>query len=373
MIKIKTQTLRDALNKAGAFSSELRIIPSFQMVKFMPTSRGLSLMTTNGEETCLAYLPADCTETRDFLVDVDSLAGALQGDDETVIELQQAKVKISSGKIKASAPLNFVNADDFPPANLPAKSMFQISGKLLGVIYGKVAFCAGDKRGDLRKYTVRISTDTNGEVVFEAVDGPRYGRFETKIKANSFNCYIRPDVLKKICDTFSESEEVNFFSSGGKLTFWDDDVTVNSTSVDGLFPDVSKLLATQYLSKLVIPKSSAKDAAKKTKSVSDKRIAGYGMTEIDFVEGEVFFSSLNEEAVISIGVGGSSNTPLNRPFNVSPACLVDGCSATIGEHVVIEISENPINMRMTDVDYPGWTYIAVGYKPNETKPIKRSQ
>lgn len=147
--------------------------------------------------------------------------------------------------------LNGIESFTYPDLDFyKPKNHFVLSKKNLEEIYNQTAFACSEK--DNRPVLTGINFRAAGSTLFcSATDTYRLARKQIHLdESRDFNITISQKALNDVVRSFEESEtnDVDIYVDNKKIQFYFDGTLYQSNLLDGLFPDVERIIPQEFIS-----------------------------------------------------------------------------------------------------------------------------
>lgn len=254
-LEISQGILMEHLNYAIKGISSKNIIPVLNCIKFELTNEGLYLMSTDNDIAIKSFIEKDKIENIDttgsILVSgryIYEIIRKLPGEMIKIEEVMDNKIDITTANSNFS--LNCNEVSEFPILDLQESSNpFLITKKVFKNIIRQTAFASStqESRPALTGINFKIE---NNILEVSATDSYRVSKTNVELDTNStekINIIIPTrnlNELVKLLDDEDENLEMHIFAN--KVIFKFGNIIMMSRLINGEFPDLSKLIPSEY-------------------------------------------------------------------------------------------------------------------------------
>lgn len=254
-ITIKQNIINEQLNNVIKGISNKNIIPILNCIKLSLTEKGLYLISTDNEISIKGFIPADkiesITEYGDIVVSgrlLHEIIKKLSGDIINIEELIDSKLSVYTNK--SSFTLNCNNVSEYPDVDIEEKeNPIFINKRVFKNIVNQTIFAASTQES--RPVLTGINFNfTNNKLICTATDSYRLARKEITLNNNigeNYNIIIPTKNLNDLIRMCNEDEndiELHIFEN--KIIFKFDNLILLSRIINGVYPDTSKLIPTEF-------------------------------------------------------------------------------------------------------------------------------
>lgn len=260
--KIKKEYLLKHLNYVIKGISTKNIRPILNCIKFDLEKDGLYLSSTDNDIAIKTfidkkYIEEDytCGKFVVFGKYIYEIIRKLPNEIINIEEVMNSKIFIST--TNSSFSLNCNNVEEFPNLDLEeSKNPIILTNKVLKNIFNQTSFAAStqESRPAITGINFKIMGNT---LECTATDSYRLAKKVIKLQnsvSEDINIIIPTKNLIELSKMFSEEEEnVEMHIFNNKIIFKFGTIIMLSRLINGTYPDVSKLIPTEFLLKIVVP------------------------------------------------------------------------------------------------------------------------
>lgn len=270
--------------------------------------------------------------------------------DEISVEVVDGSLTKISGH-SAEFNINGMKSSDYPAIDfsMPSKQ-FDIAADVLLKVITQTSFATSDK--ETRPVLTGVNFKAEGDVL-ECVATDSFRLAKKSIKLNSsqnFNITIPAKSLGEVAKTIERDENVRICVSDKKAQFWIDGTVIQTRLIDGLYPETSRLIPTEFLYELTIDSRDVLNAIDRASFIKSE---GISIIKLSANQQEILISSKSQEV-------GSSLEKLNpikytgNPLEISFSgrYVFDAVRVLNGSVIKIEFSGEmkPFIIRNVDDD-----------------------
>lgn len=262
--KIKKENLMKHLNFVIKGISNKNIRPILNCIKFELKPEGLYLSSTDNDIAIRTFITNKEIE-EDYNCGKFAVSGKyiydiirkLPNEIITIEEVMDSKIYISTTNISFS--LNCNNVEEFPNLELEeSKTPIILSNKVLKNIFNQTAFAASTQES--RPAITGINFKINKNILeCTATDSYRLAKKIINLNQNiedDVNIIIPTKNLIELSRMFNDEEEmVEIHIFNNKIIFKFGTIIMLSRLINGNYPDVSKLIPTEFLLKITVSTS----------------------------------------------------------------------------------------------------------------------
>lgn len=357
--RISKRSFYNALSAVGRAISANSPLPSLSGIKIEVLENEIILTGSDSEISIQKRLVKGAD---DFVLDIKE-PGSIVIEAKYILEIvrkidaDEIHVEIVDGSLtrisgySAEFNINGMKAMDYPSIDFskPTKQ-FELDADILLKIINQTSFATSDKETRPVLTGVNFKCDgTHLECV--ATDSYRLARKVVELSESAhFNITIPAKALSEIAKTIERDSKVLICVSDKKVQFWIDHTVIQSRLIDGLYPETSRLIPTEFFYELIV---DARDILNAIDRASFIKSEGISIIRLSASESEIVISSKSQEVgssmekLTSISYKGS---PLEISF--SGRYVFDAIRALNGPIVKIEFcgEMKPFIIRNTEDD-----------------------
>ena len=259
--KIKKEILIKHLNYVIKGISNKNIRPILNCIKFELKQEGLYLSSTDNDIAIKTFIINKEIEENytcgKFAVSgkyMYDIIRKLPNEIINIEEVMDSKIYISTANISFS--LNCNNVDEFPNLELEeCKNPIILSNKVLKNIFNQTAFAASNQESRPAITGINFKIDKN-TLDCTATDSYRLAKKIIKLNQDNLeetNIIIPTKNLIELSKMFSdEDENVEIHIFNNKIIFKFGTIIMLSRLINGTYPDVSKLIPSEFLLKISV-------------------------------------------------------------------------------------------------------------------------
>lgn len=283
-IEIEQQTLQALLQRVMGVVEKRNTIPILSNILLSADVNELSIRATDLDidvvtsASATVSIPGSCTVRADL---IGAIVGKLQKSKPILIEYADGNMSINSGK--SSFNLATLPVDDYPLITSPQyASDFTISGASLDRLLSLSSMAMSSE--ETRYYLNGVYFHPiNGNVAAVATDGHRLAKIESDTTAD-FNGVIIPRKTVTELRKIVGDDEVQVSVSDHKIRFGFGDTELTSKTIEGTFPDYTRVIPKDNDKSAKFDASAVKDASARVSLVATERTKA---VKLDFTQGNV--------------------------------------------------------------------------------------
>ncbi|MGN1388719.1 MAG: DNA polymerase III subunit beta [Bulleidia sp.] len=182
------------------------------------------------------------------------------------IDSDQIKIEIIDGTLthfegnKAEYKINCIRPDDYPSIDFSEPAVkFEINSGTLNEFITQTVFAAAVK--ETRPVLTGVNFNSNGkEIICTGTDSYRLSRRTAPITSDPFMITVPSKTLNEVKNIFAEDQTIKVALNDKKIQFSNDKVMLQSTLLEGDFPDTNRLIPKDFTRTMVINKTVLLDA-----------------------------------------------------------------------------------------------------------------
>ena len=258
--------------------------------------------------------------------------------DEISIEIIDGTLTHFSGE-KAEFRINGYRPSDYPTIDFSEPSTrFEMSYELLSNVISGTAFAASVK--ETRPVLTGVNMRCNGEkITCTATDSFRLARKEIALSAEPFSVTVPAKCLNEARTIFAGEETIHIALSEKKIQFRSGNTVLQSTMLEGNYPETDRLIPTAFNDDLVINRRQLLSAVDRSSFIKTDNMTIIRL-EINAAD-DILISCKSQEIGEyneSLNAVSYEGTPLDISF--SGNYLSDALKSLSTENVKIRFTEN---------------------------------
>jgi DNA polymerase-3 subunit beta len=182
------------------------------------------------------------------------------------IDSDQIKIEIIDGTLthfegnKAEYKINCIRPEDYPSIDFSEPSTkFEINSGTLNEFITQTVFAAAVK--ETRPVLTGVNFNSDGkEIVCTGTDSYRLSRRTAPIASDPFMITVPSKTLNEVKNIFAEDQTVKVALNDKKIQFSNDKVMLQSTLLEGDFPDTNRLIPNDFTRTMLINRTVLLDA-----------------------------------------------------------------------------------------------------------------
>ena len=268
--------------------------------------------------------------------------------DEIHVEILDGSLTKISGYF-AEFNINGMKAIDYPVIDFSKPDhQFSIEAGVLLKVINQTSFATSDK--ETRPVLTGVNFRKEGNTL-ECVATDSYRLAKKAISLNepgNFNITIPAKALSEIAKTIERESNIDVYVSDKKVQFWIDHTVIQTRLIDGLYPETSRLIPSEFNYELIVDSRDILNAIDRASFIKSE---GISIIKLTLSENEVILSSKSQEVGSStekITAISYKGNPLEISF--SGRYAFDAIKALSGPIVKIEFSGDmkPFVLRSTE-------------------------
>ncbi|MBQ4254253.1 MAG: DNA polymerase III subunit beta [Erysipelotrichaceae bacterium] len=317
-LRISRRILMDSLNVVSSAVSTTSPLPVLHNIKLSAKDRYLQLTASDSDISIQNKISYDddpnmeIIREGDVLLDKRFITDIVRKMDSDIIELEiidGSLVKIRG--LAVNFDLNGSNASGYPHIDFtqPEES-FRIKADVLKGVIMQTVFACSDK--EIKPILTGVNFNCTGnELVCSATDSYRLAQKKTIIdEEHDFNITIPAKSLNEIVKVLSDDSDVTVALNEKKVMFIIGNTVFQSRLIEGSYPEISKLIPSQFDYELVVDARELLNAIDRPTMIKNE---GVSIIKMEMNPDEIGLSSRSNEAVykeniIPISYEGNSLT-----------------------------------------------------------------
>lgn len=341
--KIEKGLLNNALTKVSKAINARSVIPVLSGVLIEVNESGLSLTGSDSNISIKSTVPVNSDNELEVELEGEVILPAKEltaivKSMPTHIEMEQkgSQIIVSSGKSKFT--LNSTEANEYPKVKDKNEKIFDVNAEELSSLIRKTAFATSKMETRPILMGVHFST-VNGRIGAVATDSHRLSRVFGK-DADFEGDFVIPATSIKEIPTLFKDGDITVSKSENNVSFRDEETFVLVRLLTGSYPEIERLIPTDYSTSLTIDRTSFLGSLERSKILSADQVATF---ELSDKKGGIFQSIIlstnnnevgkSQEEIIVDSVDGDE---LTISFNA--AYVIEALKSIDSETVVFEFS-----------------------------------
>ncbi len=318
--KVNKKEFSDAINVVSKAVSVNSPMPVLHNIKLSVKEDYIKLTASDGDISIETFINLkdnnlEVISEGDILID-----GKYLGDMIRKIDAEKIEFEVLDGNlcgIRGNAvnfEINGINAEEFPliKFNQPEEK-FVLDSETFKEIIFQTCFAASDK--ETKPILTGVNFNCNGnKLICVATDSYRLAQKEVLLESeHNFNITIPAKNLLDISKILTTDSDIEIAVDDKKALFTFDDILIQTRLIDGLYPEVSRLIPTSFDYELVI---DARDMLNALDRASFIKNEGVYLVRMQISENEIMITSksndiISQEIVTPISFEGE---PLDISF-----------------------------------------------------------
>ncbi len=254
-LKIKQNILMEHLNHVIKGVSSKNLIPILNCIKFDLEAEGLSLLSTDNDIAIKSFIPKEeideIEKLGEIVVSGKYIYEIIRKLPNTIINIEEVvDSKVFIFTENSSFNLNCNIASEFPTIDMEGtKTPITLSKKVFKSIISQTSFAASNQES--KPFLTGINFKIIGDTLeCTATDSYRLAKKTIKLAENienQINIIIPTKNLTELTKLFADDEEnIEMHIFNNKVLFKFNDIIMQSSLINGTYPDVSKLIPTEF-------------------------------------------------------------------------------------------------------------------------------
>ena len=304
---IKKQALYKVLSSVGRASSTFSPLPILSGIKFELENDTLTLIASDSNISIKEMIVASkdnelnieeegsvVLESRYILESIRKLES-----EKITLEIVDGALTRVSGN-NAEYMINGSKSDLYPNIDFSKpEKQFKLPGNLLKKIINQTAFVCSTSED--RPIFTGVNFKTDGNILHAvATDSYRLAKKVINLDVDvDFNISVPANNLYEVSKTIQNDDDVIIAVSDKLVQFYVDDALIQSRLIDGIFPDVNRLVPNEFGFELLIDKQLFIKAIDRSSFLKSE---GYWTVKLEASQDEIELSSKSQE------IGSSQET-----------------------------------------------------------------
>lgn len=297
---IKKQALYRVLSSVGRASSTFSPLPILSGIKFELKNDALTLIASDSnisiKETIFASKDNELTILEEGSVVLESryILESVRKLDSDIVHLEivdGALTRISGNN--AEYMINGSKSDLYPNIDFTQpENKFKLSGKVLKEIIEQTSFVCSSSED--RPIFTGVNFKTDGTLLHcVATDSYRLAKKVVDIGVEmDFNISVPSNNLNEVSKSIQDNSDVIIAVSDKLVQFYVDDTLIQSRLIDGIFPDVNRLIPNEFGFELLINKNHFITAIDRSSFLKSE---GYWTVKLEASQEGIELSSKSQE------------------------------------------------------------------------------
>ncbi len=258
--KINKKEFYDALSSVSRAISNYSPLPAFSGIKFEVKKEEITLIGSDSDISIKTYLYPnkdyylEILKEGSIVIEAKYIIDIVRKIDSEIIEIEildGCAVRISGNH--SDYKINGMYANEYPMIDFEScENEFNISSALLKNMIHETTFATSDKETKPVLSGVNLECIEN-TLTCVATDSYRLSKKIIEIeKPFNFNITIPAKSLNEVIKSLDHYEFTKISVSNKKIQFILDDMIIQTRLIDGLYPDTSKLIPTQFTYELEV-------------------------------------------------------------------------------------------------------------------------
>ncbi|MNW47210.1 DNA polymerase III subunit beta [compost metagenome] len=335
-VSIDKSTLWKALDQVSKVLSSKTIIPVLSEILVIVNEEGLSLTGGDGNVFLRTKISGDDFQLfqpgsitipgRRFVEIVKKMKDVVD------LSAEGTQVLIKSGRSKFE--MSGLNADEYPEFEEEIGQTVKLTGQTLRELVSKTSFATYTKEDAPILTGLRLRSSEDGMEV-TGTDRHRLSQTSGSVEEGfEFETVVGAASLKEIIKIIPDKEKINISFYRGKLIIQTDDFVYCSRVLEGAYPDIDRIVPTQFLSTVTVNTQEFIDALEGVDIFAKEQKNNLVRMKVSADEIELKSKTDSGTASEFVGVNHLSGDEFSISFNVQYA---------IGAMKVISTKETTIN------------------------------
>lgn len=297
---IKKQSFYKSLSSVGRASSTHSPLPILSGIKFELRNNTLTLIASDSNISIREVIYASeennlvIHEEGEVVLEARYVLEAVRKLDADIINMEiidGALTRISGNQ--AEYNINGTKGDQYPIIDFTKpEKQFEISGSKLSEIISQTAFVCSTSED--RPIFTGVNFKANGTTLNSvATDSYRLAKKVVELPVEmDFNISVPASNLYEVQKTITGDEIITIAVSDKLVQFYIGETLIQSRLIDGLFPDVNRLIPNEYGFELVVKKTDLINAVDRSSFLKSE---GYWTVKLEATPDEIIISSKSQE------------------------------------------------------------------------------
>lgn len=298
--KVNKKEFSDAINIVSKAVSQNSPLPVLHNVKLSVKDDYIQLTASDGDISIETMIKdsnvLNIISSGDILLDGKYLNDMIRKIDSETIEIELMESNLCSVKGNAvNFELSAINAQDYPAINFDEPDdNFYLDVNTFKEIIFQTCFAASDK--ETKPILTGVNFNCEGhKLICVASDSYRLAQKEIYIEnEHNFNITIPAKNLIDISRILNVDDNIKIAIDDKKALFMFDNVLVQTRLIDGLFPEVSRLIPTTYLYELVIDAREILNALDRASFIKSE---GIYIVRLQINENNIMITSKSDDII----------------------------------------------------------------------------
>ncbi len=257
--------------------------------------------------------------------------------DEISIEILDGTLTHFSGE-KAEFKINGYRPSDYPSIDFSEPSnRFTINYDLLNTIISSTAFAASVK--ETRPVLTGVNMrGNNGKLTCTATDSFRLARKITELNTDSFSVTVPAKCLNEAKTIFAGNQDIQVSLSEKKIQFRCGSIVLQSTMLEGNYPETDRLIPTEFNNTLLINRRHLISAIDRSSFIKTDNMTIIRM-EINAADDILVSCKSQEIGEYNESLNAISYDGMPLDISFSGNYLLDALKSLTTENVVIRFTE----------------------------------
>lgn len=231
-----------------------------------------------------------------------------EGEKYFIIRGDHGKYKVNLFSEKIFHDVKFDNTDSVAEFKIQKATLSECINKTIGCCDKSET----SSRPMLRGINISVS---DGRITFQATDSYRLARkiVDLAFDGNDFDVTV-PAAALKIVSSLPDDITIKLFHN--KVQFVGEDIIIQSNLLDGKYPDISRLVPSEFTGVMNVDKDTLVSALNSTNIIKNDNLS---IVKLDMSEEKVVISSFNQEY-------GEYSEELGATYTGKPLCI--SCSGS---------------------------------------------
>lgn len=318
--KINKKTFLDNINIVSRAVSMNSPLPVLHNIKLSVKDNYIQMTASDGDISIQTSIFIDESsnltifEEGDVLLDGKYLSDMIRKIDAEIVEVETIDGCLTSIRgLQVNFELNGIKSENYPVIDFsqPAES-FELEAEVLKNIIYQTCFATSDK--ETRPVLTGVNFNCSGNVLTcVATDSYRLAQKRIVLENNhNFNITIPSKSLQDVSRIINTDNDITISLSDKKVLFIINNILVQTRLIDGLYPETSRLIPSEFNYELLV---DARDLLNALDRASFIKNEGIYLVRMEMSEDEIVITSRSNDVVSVERV-----TPIEyigEPLNIS--------------------------------------------------------
>ncbi len=370
-VKIKKDTLFNAIKNAIAFTNKSHKIPTVANVLFKTENNKLILIGTDlVTEGKIEINELEILEEGSFLTNTTTLFNIIKLSSVEDIILETTDSTLIFQDLDSKYELSLLEKEDFSEFNI-----YNENFKLLNLKTNKLKKAINETIFSInplhyRSYLtgINIKNINNNTLQFTGSDNFRisfsYVKIEEEEKIEEIDIILPKKTaqhIKRLLNSYSE-DFIDIKFSENFLLIKINEITITSKLIDEKYPDTSSITSLEYPYKVIVNKDNFLKALKKA-SIFHSDTEDYAILDIN--KEEIFIYSQDSASGKSINKVKVISADDEFKIAINPKYILDLESILIGENIILNLINNEEKILIQDNNNQDFKYYLVPYQTED--------